>query len=114
MLLEMGLIVAGIPAGWLLRRSEKAKALVGRILTWAVWALLFMLGLALGADAALLEQISRLGVRAAVISTLSVAGCLVFARLFGRWLNLDAASRPEAAATPAAPVETGHRSGASA
>ena len=48
MLLEMGLIVAGIPAGWLLRRNDKAKALVGRALTWAVWALLFMLGLALG------------------------------------------------------------------
>ena len=60
MLLEMGLIVAGIPAGWLLRRNDKAKALVGRALTWAVWALLFMLGLALGSDSALLEQISRL------------------------------------------------------
>lgn len=111
MLLEMGLIVAGIPAGWLLRRNDKAKALVGRALTWAVWALLFMLGLALGSDSALLEQISRLGARAAVISTLSVAGCLVFARLLGRWLNMDTASRPEATGTSAASAETGERSG---
>ena len=111
MLLEMGLIVAGIPAGWLLRRNDKAKALVGRALTWAVWALLFMLGLALGADSALLEQISRLGARAAVISPLSVAGCLVFARLLGRWLNMDTASRPEATGTSAASAETGERSG---
>lgn len=111
MLLEMGLIAAGIPAGWLLRRNEKAKILVSRALTWAVWALLFMLGLALGSDSALLEQINHLGVRAAVISTLSVAGCLVFARLLGRRLNLDAASRPEAEEKSA---ETGERSGASA
>lgn len=111
MVLEMGLIMAGIPAGWLLRRNERAKALVGRVLAWAVWALLFMLGLALGSDSALLDQIGRLGARAAVISTLSVAGCLVCARLLGRWLDLDAAAKPEPAA--AAPAEAA-RPGASA
>lgn len=109
MLLEMGLIVAGIPAGWLLRRNKRARALVGRTLTWAVWALLFMLGLSLGSDSALLEQISRLGVRAAVISSLSVGGCLVCARLLSRWLHLDTAERPE----PAASAETAARPGAS-
>lgn len=91
MLLEMGLVVAGIPAGYVLRRKERARAAVAWLLTRAVWALLFMLGLALGSDSMLLEQLSRLGVRAAVISVLSVAGCLLGARLAGRWLNLDAA-----------------------
>lgn len=91
MLLEMGLVVAGIPAGYVLRRKEKGRVVVARLLTWAVWALLFMLGLALGSDSMLLEQLSRLGVRAAVISVLSVAGCLLGARLVERWLNLDTA-----------------------
>ena len=110
MLLEIGLIAAGIPAGYVLRRKEKARAAVTRLLTWAVWALLFMLGLALGSDAMLLEQVSRLGVSAAVISVLSVAGCLAGARLAGRWLNLDtadlsntrcAADRPSRRGAPA-------------
>lgn len=90
MLLEVGLIVAGIPAGYVLRRKEKARLVVARLLTWTVWALLFMLGLALGSDSMLLERLSRLGARAAVISLLSVTGCLLAARLTGRWLNLDA------------------------
>lgn len=102
MLLEMGLVVAGIPAGYVLRRKEKAKVLVGRLLTWAVWALLFMLGLALGSDAVLLEQLSRLGIRAAVISVLSVAGCLFGAGVVGRWLNMDTATPSGPARKPAA------------
>ena len=108
MLLEIGLIAAGIPAGYVLRRKEKARVAVTRLLTWAVWALLFMLGLALGSDSALLEQLSRLGARAAVISVLSVAGSLVAARLVGRCLNLDAespsdthAARPPRGGAPA-------------
>lgn len=87
MLLEMGIIVAGIPAGWLLRRSERAKAVVGRVLTWAVWALLFLLGLSLGSNADLLHQFNTLGLRAALISTLSLAGSLACARLLGRFLE---------------------------
>lgn len=97
MLLEIGLIVAGIPAGWLLRRSQRAKSAVGRVLTGAVWALLFLLGLALGSDGELLAQISRLGLRAALISSLSVVGCLVFARLLGRFLDLDKKAKGAAA-----------------
>ena len=89
MLLEMGIIGAGIPAGWVLRHHEGAKAVVGRVLTWAVWALLFLLGLSLGSDDVLLEQISRLGARAVIISSLSVLGCLISARLIGRRLKLD-------------------------
>lgn len=105
MLLEMGIIVAGIPAGWLLRKSDRAKSAVGRVLTWAVWALLFLLGLALGSDDELLRQISRLGLRAAVISTLSVVGCLVFARLLGRFLDLD---KNREAKTPAPDAPASH------
>lgn len=103
MLLEMGIIVAGIPAGWMLRKSDRAKSAVGRVLTWAVWALLFLLGLALGSDDELLRQISSLGLRAAVISTLSVVGCLVFARLLGRFLDLDK-SREVKAPAPDVPA----------
>ncbi|MCH5276733.1 MAG: LysO family transporter [Desulfovibrionaceae bacterium] len=104
MLLEMGLIAAGIPAGYVLRRKERARAVAARLLTRAVWALLFVLGLAVGSDSMLLEQLSRLGVRAAVISALSVAGCLVAARLAALWLNLDAGtpSDAESSAGPSA------------
>lgn len=88
MILEMGLIVAGIPAGWLLRKNAKAQAAVGQVLTWAVRILLFLLGLSLGSNMELLHQFNTLGLRAALISTLSLAGSLVCARLLGRFLEV--------------------------
>ena len=50
MLLEMGLIVGGVPFGWMGRKSERVIALVGRGLTWTVRLMLFLLWLSLGAD----------------------------------------------------------------
>ncbi len=93
MLLEIGIIAAGIPVGWLLRRNRKAQALTGRALTWSVWILLFLLGFALGGDERLLAQLDSLGVRAVTISLLSVAGSLLAARLLGAWLPLDDGKR---------------------
>lgn len=83
MLLEMGLIVGGVPAGWLLRANRQAHAAVGFILTWAVRLLLFLLGLSLGADDILLGRIQELGLQAAVISSLAMCGCLSVAWLMG-------------------------------
>lgn len=83
MLLEMGLIIGGVPAGWLLRKSRQAQAAVGFILTWAVRLLLFLLGLSLGGDKVLLGRIQELGLQAAVISSLAMCGCLSVAWLMG-------------------------------
>ena len=89
MLLEMGLIVGGVPFGWMGRKSERVIALVGRGLTWSVRLMLFLLGLSLGADATLVARMRTLGLRAAVISTLSVLGCVVAAWALGRFVLAD-------------------------
>jgi len=91
MLLEMGLIAGGIPVGWLLRRQEIARKAVGHLLTWTVRVLLFLMGLALGVDTQLLSRIRELGLQAAVISLLALAGSLAAAWLLGRFLRLEAA-----------------------
>lgn len=44
MLLEMGLVAAGVPFGWLWRNSARVIAFVGRGLTWTVRLMLFLLG----------------------------------------------------------------------
>ncbi|WP_418765495.1 lysine exporter LysO family protein [Mailhella sp.] len=85
MLLEMGLIAGGIPAGWILRRNAAVVKLVNEALGWTVRVMLFLLGLALGLDDALLGQLRSLGLYAAFISSFSVTGCFVAARLLGRY-----------------------------
>lgn len=102
MLLEMGLIVGGVPFGWMGRKSERVIALVGRGLTWTVRLMLFLLGLSLGADETLVSQMRTLGLRAAVISTLSVLGCVVAAWALGRFV-LSGAERGGATRVSAGP-----------
>lgn len=83
MLLEIGIIAGGVPAGWLLRKNEALVRAVNCFLGWTVRVMLFLLGMALGLDDALLGQLESLGLFAAVISTFSVFGCFLAARLLG-------------------------------
>lgn len=86
MLLEMGLIAGGIPAGWGLRRNAVIVTRVNEALTWTVRIMLFLLGLALGLDDALLGQLKSLGLYAVLISSFSVMGCFVAAGLLGQYV----------------------------
>ena len=86
MLLEIGLIAGGVPVGWAMKDCARAVRWVNSFLSWTVRIMLFLLGLALGMDEALLSQLESLGLYAAVISSLSVAGCFIAARLLGRYV----------------------------
>lgn len=102
MLLEIGLIAGGVPAGWVLRNNIRAIRLVNSFLSWTVRIMLFLLGLALGLDDTLIGQLESLGLYAAVISSLSVAGCFAAAHLLGRFVFTEYAPdlRERAAAGP--------------
>lgn len=95
MLLEIGLIAGGVPAGWLLRNNAPLVRAVNDVLTWTVRVMLFLLGLALGLDEALVSQLESLGLFAAVISTFSVLGCFVAARILGRYVFTEYAPSGE-------------------
>lgn len=105
MLLEMGLIAGGIPAGWLLRRRAAVVKWANAALGWTVRIMLFFLGLSLGLDDTLIGQLRSLGLYAMLISSFSVAGCFVAARLLGRYVF------PEYAAGRGASSEGGRRGG---
>lgn len=89
MIVELGCIVAGVPLGYVLRHKEGIIHVLDVLLTWTVRALLFLLGLALGADESLMAQLETLGVRATVVSLCAVAGSLLIARLLGRFLQIS-------------------------
>ena len=86
MFLEIGLIAGGVPAGWALRNRPRVVRWVNEFLSWTVRLMLFLLGLALGLDDALIGQLESLGLYAVVISSFSVAGCFLAAHLLGRFV----------------------------
>ena len=69
MLLEIGLIAGGIPAGWGMRHCPRIVRWVNEFLSWTVRIMLFLLGLALGLDDNLIGQLESLGLYALVISS---------------------------------------------
>ena len=69
-----------------MKDCARAVRWVNSFLSWTVRIMLFLLGLALGLDDRLLGQIESLGLYAAAISSFSVAGCFIAARLLGRYV----------------------------
>ncbi len=82
MLLEVGLIVAGIPIGYALRKQDTAKKWVNHTLSCVIYTLLFLIGMTLGSNADLLARLTELGVQGILIGILCALGSAVAAWLF--------------------------------
>ena len=77
-------IFLGIAFGYILRTRLASKvgvigALNGRITTWLIWLLLFMLGLEVGSNRELIAALPTLGVEAMVLSVSATLGSCVLA-----------------------------------
>ncbi len=81
----------GILPGHLLRGRPALTAFVNRATGWTVHGLLFLLGAALGADAALFAQLPALGLRGVGIGFLCSMGSVLCARYMGRAVLASAA-----------------------
>ena len=77
-------IFLGIALGYTLRTRQASKvgvisALNGRLTTWLIWLLLFMLGLEVGSNRELIAALPTLGVEAMVLSVSATLGSCVLA-----------------------------------
>lgn len=77
-------IFFGIAFGYTLRTRLASKvgvisALNGRLTTWLIWLLLFMLGLEVGSNKQLIAALPTLGVEAMVLSVSATLGSCVLA-----------------------------------
>ena len=84
-------IFLGISLGYLLRtKFEGAKAKVvhwqGRIVTWLIWLLLFLLGIEVGSNDRIISALPTLGVEALVLSVAATLGSCLLA--WGLWKTL--------------------------
>ena len=60
--------------GYVLRRHPFRA--VGRLTTWSVWLLLFLMGCEVGANPDLISQLGTLGLEALILTVASFAGCM--------------------------------------
>lgn len=96
MLVLFAVIFGGIVTGRLL--SSRRLAFVPRFITFVIWALLFLLGLEVGSDPAVVNGMATLGLTALVIFAFSVAGSIAASWLLWRCIRYRA--RPGEMAEP--------------
>ncbi|WP_245590727.1 LysO family transporter [Nitratidesulfovibrio termitidis] len=103
MIVEIGCIAVGVPAGYLLRTRPAVVGAVDRLTTWSIYALLFLLGLSLGSDDALVAKAGDIGLRAVVISMASLAGSVAAGWLLQHVLLRGALDGPSPGVASPAP-----------
>ncbi|MFN8208344.1 MAG: LysO family transporter [Bacteroidales bacterium] len=70
------LLAVGIVIGWLIRKKQKLVSITDRSLGWSVYLLLFLLGIGIGTNEEIIREFSKLGLQAAGISLLAIAGSI--------------------------------------
>lgn len=91
MLAVFAVILAGIVTGRLCR--GRRLAFVPRLITGVIWALLFLLGIEVGSDPAVVGGMATLGVAAFVVFAGAVAGSIAAAWLLWRAIRRRVAAR---------------------
>ncbi len=85
MFIVIGLMLSGVLIGYLFR-SKKTLKWVGKALSIAIFALLFLLGISVGVNKQIMDNLATLGVEAMVITLGALAGSLLFAWLIYKYL----------------------------
>jgi len=74
-------MAAGMGIGLLLRGRKKLIHILDHLILWSIFLLLFLLGLSIGLNPEIMQNLPSLGVRALVLTLGGVAGSLLAALL---------------------------------
>lgn len=78
MFIVFGIMVSGIVAGYFLRRIPNIT-FIGKLITGFIFLLLFTLGLSVGGNDVIVNNLSTIGVQALVITLAAVMGSVLAA-----------------------------------
>jgi len=84
----IALFAAGILTGRIFRKKETARKHIDRMVTWAVYLLLFLLGISVGINEKILNDFSKIGYTAILLTIGSVLGSIILAKaVFNRFFR---------------------------
>ncbi|HZJ73460.1 MAG TPA: LysO family transporter [Perlabentimonas sp.] len=72
-------MVVGVFFGYFLRNRKKLVKFADKFTMWAIYLLLFLLGIAVGANEIIMKNLPRLGLKALIISLGGIAGSVLLA-----------------------------------
>jgi len=77
MITVLVLMTLGIIIGWFLHHKEKFLSVTGKLTNWAIYILLFLLGVSVGTNDQILNNFDKIGLQAILITLLAVAGSVL-------------------------------------
>ncbi len=86
MALLIGLLVVGVILGYALRNQRLFVGGAAKLVTLAVYLLLFTLGISIGGDKAIFDLLPELGLKSVVLTVGAIGGTVVAAWAFGRFV----------------------------
>ncbi len=70
-------LAAGVFAGYLLRSKKNVLGTAGNATTWSLYLLIFLLGISVGTNDAVVRALGRLGVQALILSAGGIVGSVL-------------------------------------
>jgi uncharacterized membrane protein YbjE (DUF340 family) len=78
-LVVITLFAAGIITGRFFRKKDTVRKDIDRLVTWAVYLLLFLLGISVGINDKILNDFSKIGYTAVLLTIGAVSGSILLA-----------------------------------
>ena len=72
-------MVAGIIIGAMLNDKKKIISIIDKLTNWAIYALLFLLGISVGLNKTIINNLDSIGVNALIITVGAVFGSIIMA-----------------------------------
>lgn len=79
-----GVLYRKLSTGTRISHTDVAARWQGRIVTWLIWLLLFLLGIEVGSNEMIVRSLPTLGVEALLLSSAATLGCCVLAWMLWR------------------------------
>lgn len=79
MLTVVIIMVLGMGLGYWLQRHNHLSQIVQKLTTWAIYTLLFLLGISIGTDHQIISNLHTLGLKALIISASGILGSIILA-----------------------------------
>lgn len=80
-----GVLCRKLSTGARISHTDVAARWHGRIVTWLIWLLLFLLGIEVGSNEMIVRSLPTLGVEALLLSSAATLGCCVLAWMLWRF-----------------------------
>lgn len=75
------LMTGGMIIGWILHTKKKLIHITSELTNWAIYLLLFLLGLSVGTNEKILDNFSQIGFQAILITVFAVTGSILMSWL---------------------------------